>query len=226
MRLDLAIRQGTKWGRVVPSVVILSTKHSEWFNVDFILGQGLYALVGAPALELLQLEEYDPLELSKATITSLKQQETVTVTPLGYHSISLDLTKLLTVLLLALRLSCNQYIHRYANKKKLQLPGRGEYKHVVVGVPASWNHAARCSMQQAALLAGFATAQTLTESTAACMAYGLFVTSRQFTVLVLDVGGGTTDVTVARKTDSFQVLTTQGIQMGDDDFDQALLEVM
>jgi molecular chaperone DnaK (HSP70) len=101
-------------------------------------------------------------------------------------------------------------------------------RHVCLGVPAAAPLSFRQLLRQAARKAGFApNAITITESTAAAMAYGLYtnsVTTRcateatdsvslmdtvpttdrnnttTTTILVFDMGGGTTDVTIAEKT--------------------------
>jgi molecular chaperone DnaK (HSP70) len=151
--------------------------------------------------------------------------------------------------------------------------------HVCLGVPAAAPVSFRQLLRQAAHRAGFApSAVTITESTAAAMAYGLYtnrVTSSPTgpaeatktapsrdtvpttgdsnttttTILVFDMGGGTTDVTIAEKTirgpntepnesnedlptsapsssgttTDFEVCVTVGNdQLGGDDMDEAL----
>jgi molecular chaperone DnaK (HSP70) len=58
----------------------------------------------------------------------------------------------------------------------------------------------RDATREAASLAGFAHVAILAESTAAAVAYGLFVAGAK-NVLVFDAGGGTTDCTLVSITD-------------------------
>jgi molecular chaperone DnaK (HSP70) len=121
-------------------------------------------------------------------------------------------------------------------------------QHVVVGVPAHFSVAQQKLVEQAAKMAGFATVSTLMESTAAAMAYGLSFTHTNTnddddgsntnnntgktkpqpqTIMVVDMGGGTTDVTIATRSDdeAYQVVVTEGdARLGGDDMDQAILE--
>jgi molecular chaperone HscA len=67
----------------------------------------------------------------------------------------------------------------------------------------------------------------LVESTAAAAAYGLAVAGRK-TVLVVDMGGGTTDLSVVRVEDGvFTVRATGGNNsLGGNNIDAALLELV
>jgi molecular chaperone DnaK (HSP70) len=142
-------------------------------------------------------------------------------------------------------------------------------QNVVVGVPANYSRAQREIVEKAARLAGFSGSssyvKTLSESTAAIMAYGLFTSSRAhdqvvptstsadetststttagsnskiLTALVFDMGGGTTDVTIASMTRggtnandndddawTYRVLATEGdLTLGGDDIDEILVQ--
>lgn len=100
-------------------------------------------------------------------------------------------------------------------------------RRVVVGVPAHFTEPQRAATRQALLEAGFSSVSLMTESTAAAVAYGLFVAGHKL-VLVFDAGGGTTDVTLMRITDgSFEALATAGDNaLGGEDMDTALLELV
>jgi molecular chaperone DnaK (HSP70) len=131
----------------------------------------------------------------------------------------------------------------------------------VLGVPAHFGQAQRQTLLRAARLAGFdddsngikqrqqhgvKVVSVLTESTAAAMAYGLFVsasgakrkssnnndhanqngtptatTNNATSILVFDMGGGTTDVTIAEMPSSLAAV--DGTNNVDDDNDESLL---
>jgi len=68
---------------------------------------------------------------------------------------------------------------------------------VVLGIPAYFPDRYKTSLRQAAILAGFPPngISYMIESTAAAMSYGLTIAGEK-SVLVIDVGGGTTDLTI------------------------------
>lgn len=110
----------------------------------------------------------------------------------------------------------------------------GKVRNVVIGVPAHFSRNRCQAIVDAARDAGFdGHVSTIIESTAASMAYGLnatFTTKHggSKNILVFDMGGGTTDVTIAQMTQpkdagsepSFCVLATLGDRhLGGDDMD-------
>lgn len=94
----------------------------------------------------------------------------------------------------------------------------------VITVPAYFDHAQRQATIHAGEQAGLKVLQTLNEPTAAAIAYGLDA-SRQGTVLVYDLGGGTFDVTLLRIDGaSLEVLATDGDHhLGGKDWDDRLV---
>jgi molecular chaperone DnaK (HSP70) len=126
--------------------------------------------------------------------------------------------------------------------------------NVVVGVPAHYSLRHIGLVKKACREAGFhGYVGTCLESTAAAIAYGLTLqerskrtseasTQQKNTIMVVDMGGGTTDITIAsRRTNlhsprsdsddendpssSYRVLVTQGDdKLGGDDIDQAMVE--
>jgi len=131
------------------------------------------------------------------------------------------------------------------NRSKILAPGmspsetntRPLIENCVIGVPAHYSLAQRTSIQIAAKEAGFSGyVGVMTESTAAAMSYGLFVTPTTSSddngkiILVFDMGGGTTDVTIAimnsgnnRDAVQFRVLATAGDKcLGGDNVDELL----
>lgn len=178
------------------------------------------------------------------------------VQPLGYGQRTLVVTpsQATSILLLTLRWASQAYLKANLYKKKLQIPGASSSAfsslsltctNAVIGVPAHYNQAQRQVVLRAANKAGFTGKVTLlTESTAAAMAYGIFVSRADTTktLLVFDSGGGTTDVTIAtmatgagsdkdntslsscEESQRFQVVVTEGdARLGGDDMDAALL---
>ena len=191
-------------------------------------------------------------------IQSNEQSEAQLVTPL----------QVTTILLQSIRNAASDYlIHN--NKSKIQTPGLGEedttsqgINNCIIGVPAHYSQSQRSAIQNAAKNAGFVgTVGIMTESTAATMAYGLFVsptvvprassmmdttnddnndcipssstkdtiiTSKEKNILVFDMGGGTTDCTIANldfgNNDDkvqFRVVATSGdSHLGGDDVDE------
>jgi molecular chaperone DnaK (HSP70) len=114
-----------------------------------------------------------------------------------------------------------------------------EVRNCIITVPAHFSRNRREQMVQAAKKVGFdGHVGTMVESTAAAMAYGLFVAPMKEGVIqgrrimVFDMGGGTTDVTIAQmiqkedeKDPSFKVLGTAGERrLGGDDMDLKLAE--
>ena len=69
-------------------------------------------------------------------------------------------------------------------------------EEAVITVPAYFNDAQRKATRAAGELAGLKVNRLLTEPTAAALAYGLETTEGESTILVVDLGGGTFDVSV------------------------------
>ncbi|KAL1481793.1 hypothetical protein MTO96_034188 [Rhipicephalus appendiculatus] len=97
-----------------------------------------------------------------------------------------------------------------------------------VTVPAYFNDSQRQATKDACAIAGLQVPKMLNEPTAAALAYGLDkVTSGQKLVLIVDLGGGTFDVSLLSIKDSqtFDVLATAGdTHLGGEDFDSRLVD--
>jgi molecular chaperone DnaK len=95
----------------------------------------------------------------------------------------------------------------------------------VLTVPARFSPAQRGAVKHAGELAGLDVQRLLPEPTAACLAHGLR-TSEERPILVLDLGGGTFDVSLVEVSDNvFEVVRTTGTQeLGGDDWDGAVVE--
>lgn len=96
----------------------------------------------------------------------------------------------------------------------------------VISVPAYFNNKQRQATQQAALLAGLKVERLLNEPTAAALAYGLDNKDCEQTYLVLDLGGGTFDVSVIEVfNDIFEIHASSGDNyLGGNDFTNVIEE--
>lgn len=198
----------------------------------------------------------DDDESLQLTLRTNATNETVVVTP----------QQILAMELKAIREACQAYLNRYRISKNLKVPGGDEtpksegqtppiVNNVVVGVPAHYSQRHIGLVKEACRAAGFrGYVGTCLESTAAAIAYGLTLQERSkrsssvqksapVTIMVVDMGGGTTDITIASNrttaesntdndseddidpSSSYRVLVTQGDDnLGGDDIDQAIME--
>jgi len=98
----------------------------------------------------------------------------------------------------------------------------------VVTVPAYFDEGQRAATKQAAELAGLVVERMINEPTAAALAYGLAQKNEECRYLVLDLGGGTFDVSVVELFEGmFAVKGVAGeSRLGGEDFTQALLVLL
>ena len=94
----------------------------------------------------------------------------------------------------------------------------------VITVPAYFNDAERQATKEAGEIAGLTVKRIINEPTAAALAYGLDKQSKDMTIAVFDLGGGTFDISILELGDGvFEVKSTNGdIHLGGDDFDQKI----
>jgi molecular chaperone DnaK (HSP70) len=189
-------------------------------------------------LGLQEIDERVLALLAREVFLSVDHDELVVqVQPLGsQRSIHVTPSQATTILLQALRVDSENYLKVALRRKKLRIPGQSwACPNCVIGVPAHYGQAQRSLVTECARQAGFTgKVSVLAESTAAAMAYGMFVQqSVETTILVVDGGGGTTDVTIAslaakptaEDSQRFRVLCTEGdAGLGGDDMDAALLQ--
>jgi molecular chaperone DnaK (HSP70) len=97
----------------------------------------------------------------------------------------------------------------------------------VITVPAYFGAVARDHTIAAAKIAGFEEVRLLNEPEAAAMYYGL-EKGRNETLVVVDTGGGTTDVTAVEiKGGSIKAILTDGdAELGGSNYDEVILELM
>jgi len=104
----------------------------------------------------------------------------------------------------------------------------------VITVPAYFDDTQRTATKNAGEIAGLRVRRIINEPTAASLAYGHQEQTKEATILVYDLGGGTFDVSIldveiAKKggedRDYYEVLATSGdTHLGGDDFDQRLVD--
>jgi molecular chaperone DnaK len=97
----------------------------------------------------------------------------------------------------------------------------------VITVPAYFNDAQRQATKDAGKIAGLEVLRIINEPTAAALAYGLDKT-KQGTIAVYDLGGGTFDVSILEIGDGvFEVKSTNGDTfLGGEDFDMRLVSYL
>jgi molecular chaperone HscC len=97
--------------------------------------------------------------------------------------------------------------------------------HAIITVPAYFNDAQRKATKAAGQLAGLTVDHLLTEPTAAALAYGFTGNDGEDTILVIDIGGGTLDVSLLNSFEGImEVKATAGdIWLGGEDFTDAIV---
>jgi molecular chaperone DnaK (HSP70) len=217
-------------------------------------------IVGHSAAALVHTQQSKD-NVSKATVTSVKrllsisdntdpilQSLPMTVSVSPNNQVWIDLQPLhsneiihvtpvqvLALLLSEIKTQAERYLTQNIKKKNMTIPGGTSsiVSNAVIGVPAHFSSRQIQCIVEAGRLANFhGSIHTIIESTAASMAYGLFVSvAAPKHVLVLDIGGGTTDVTITKLTpgeeeEVFTVVGTLGNrQLGGDDMDICLMQV-
>jgi molecular chaperone DnaK len=101
-----------------------------------------------------------------------------------------------------------------------------EVTEAVITVPAYFNDSQRQATKDAGEIAGLKVRRIINEPTAAALAYGLDKKTKDHTVAVYDLGGGTFDVSVLQLGEGvFEVKSTNGdTHLGGDDFDQRVID--
>ncbi|MHA1323954.1 MAG: molecular chaperone DnaK [Candidatus Helarchaeota archaeon] len=101
-----------------------------------------------------------------------------------------------------------------------------EVKQAIITVPAYFNDNQRQATKDAGRIAGLEVLRLINEPTAAAFAYGLDKSDKRLKIAVLDLGGGTFDVTIMEMDNGvFEVISTSGdTQLGGTDMDQKIVE--
>ncbi|MEW8955325.1 Hsp70 family protein [Clostridium sp.] len=98
-------------------------------------------------------------------------------------------------------------------------------EEVIISVPAYFNNKQRQATLDAATLAGMKVENLISEPTAAAIAYGLHEAENESTFMVIDLGGGTFDVSILELFDGvMQVLAISGDNfLGGEDFTKTII---
>jgi molecular chaperone DnaK len=101
-----------------------------------------------------------------------------------------------------------------------------EVTDAIITVPAYFNDNQRQATKDAGRIAGLNVKRLINEPTAAAVAYGLDKEGLQMKIAVLDLGGGTFDVTIMEMDNKvFEVISTAGdTQLGGTDMDRILVD--
>ncbi|MFX1374717.1 MAG: molecular chaperone DnaK [Promethearchaeota archaeon] len=103
-----------------------------------------------------------------------------------------------------------------------------EVTDAIITVPAYFNDNQRQATKDAGRIAGLNVKRLINEPTAAAVAYGLDKKNMSIKIAVLDLGGGTFDVTIMEMDNQvFEVISTAGdTQLGGTDMDKILVDFL
>jgi molecular chaperone DnaK len=178
-----------------------------------LLGEDGHVMVG-PSFERISIE--DPSHIVEAIKRQMGNKDFYIV----YQNKRLTPEFISALILKKLKQDCEKRIGTIAN--------------AVIAVPYYFNDIRRKATQDAGQIAGLNIVDILNEPTAATLAYAWMkgelgrtdVRSKEKTILVYDLGGGTFDVTVVRYTPTnFRVLATDGdVMLGGLDWTQRIVD--
>ena len=100
-----------------------------------------------------------------------------------------------------------------------------EVKDAVITVPAYFDDDQRKATMEAGQIAGLNVLRIINEPTAAALAYGVDKSDKDMNIVVYDIGGGTSDVSILNFGGGvFEVISTNGdSHLGGEDFDQVIV---
>ena len=100
-----------------------------------------------------------------------------------------------------------------------------EVSDAVITVPAYFDDSQRKATIEAGEIAGLNVLRIINEPTAAALAYGVDKENKDMNIVVYDIGGGTSDVSILNFGGGvFEVISTNGdSHLGGEDFDQAIV---
>ena len=100
-----------------------------------------------------------------------------------------------------------------------------EVTDAVITVPAYFDDSQRNATKEAGQIAGLNVLRIINEPTAAALAYGIDKADKDLNIVVYDIGGGTSDVSILNFGGGvFEVVSTNGdSHLGGEDFDQVIV---
>lgn len=103
-----------------------------------------------------------------------------------------------------------------------------EVKDAVITVPAYFDDSQRKATIEAGEIAGLNVLRIINEPTAAALAYGVDKANKDMNIVVYDIGGGTSDVSILNFGGGvFEVISTNGdSHLGGEDFDQVIVNYL
>ena len=103
-----------------------------------------------------------------------------------------------------------------------------EVKDAVITVPAYFDDSQRKATIEAGQIAGLNVLRIINEPTAAALAYGVDKANKDMNIVVYDIGGGTSDVSILNFGGGvFEVISNNGdSHLGGEDFDQAIVNYL
>jgi len=103
-----------------------------------------------------------------------------------------------------------------------------EVKDAVITVPAYFDDSQRKATIEAGEIAGLNVLRIINEPTAAALAYGVDKANKDMNIVVYDIGGGTSDVSILNFGGGvFEVISTNGdSHLGGEDFDQVIIDYL
>lgn len=171
-------------------------------------------IVGTEAKRSIEIEPDKTVQFIKRKMG--KENDTVTLNGTEYHAPEIS-----SMILKKLVKDANEELRQTGVLKD------GEsIKDVVITCPAYFGMNERQATKTAGELAGLNVLNIINEPTAAAISYGVSGESRNETVLVYDLGGGTFDITVMKiDGNDISVICTGGDdQLGGKDWDEALMD--
>ncbi|KAF4524084.1 hypothetical protein B566_EDAN013976 [Ephemera danica] len=185
--------------KLIPSVVA--------FESD---GEGIKRLVGREATEN---EQIDQSQVVTVTADS-KGDAQVNMNRDGHPTLHLSPEDISSSIVSKLKQMAEKHL------------GKKEVTHAVITVPAHFNNSQREATMKAAELAKLKVLAIINEPNAGALAYGIRSKVKQKrNILVMDVGGGTSDVALIKVVEeNFEVLACKGDNnLGGEDFDTNLV---
>jgi molecular chaperone DnaK (HSP70) len=171
-------------------------------------------IVGNEAKRSIEIEPDKTVQFIKRKMG--KENDTVTLNSIEYHAPEIS-----SMILKKIVKDANDELKQTGIIKDGE-----EIKDVVITCPAYFGMNEREATRTAGTLAGLNVIDIINEPTAAAISYGVSGESKNETVLVYDLGGGTFDITVMNISgrDITVVCTGGDDQLGGKDWDEALME--